>query len=87
MSKQFDWSKVAPPGGWKERTYYVVNVSFSPSNPEHRAILYTGFWDKKMNKPGGYSNLFQGSYESGKADPDEAYSVRVISEIEDMKNG
>lgn len=80
-----NWSKSAPDGGWKEQTYYVVEVTFKPSNPPHRAILYTGFWDKVRNRPGGYSNLFQGAYEGGTAYPSEIHTVKPIMKIEGMK--
>lgn len=30
-----NWSKSAPDGGWKEQTYYVVEVTFKPTNPPH----------------------------------------------------
>lgn len=83
---KLDWSKCAPEGGWKERTYYVVDVTFHATNPVHRAILYTGFWDKRRNCPGGYSSLFQGTYEGGKAYVGDLYTVKVISEITDMRD-
>lgn len=83
---RLDWTKSAPAGGWKPRTYYVAEVKFKPSNPAHRSILYIGFWDDRRNEPGGYSAVFNGSYEGGRAYTAELYSVRVISEIEDMQN-
>lgn len=49
-----------PRGGWEERCYYLVDVSYGPSNPIHRAIFFTGFLDD--GEPGGYSNLW-GSYD------------------------
>lgn len=57
-----------PPEGWKERCYYLVNVSYNRSNPVHRAIFYTGFLNEDgvrggpKGSPGGYSNLW-GNYD------------------------
>jgi hypothetical protein len=30
-------------GGWKSRTYYVVDACFSPDNPISRYVFFTGF--------------------------------------------
>lgn len=35
---------VPPPGGWKNQSWYAVDVSFSATNPIHEGIIYTGFW-------------------------------------------
>jgi len=86
QTTKLDWSKSAPADGWKPQTYYVVEVQWSVGNPAHRAILYTGFWNARCNEPGSLSVVFNASYDRGKAYPGDLYSVRVISEIEEMKD-
>jgi hypothetical protein len=44
-----------PPGGWKEQTYYWINVQMFESNPPHPAIFYTGFLNGQDGEPGGYA--------------------------------
>ena len=56
--KSKEWSASAPRGGWKEETYYVVEVSFRNTNPKHRAILYTGFLNESNGMPENYSCIF-----------------------------
>lgn len=79
---KLDWHAIAPVGGWKERTYYIVTVQFSSSNPEHRAILYTGFLNGPDNIPGGYSCLFNPAYDPPTQPLSELWSIRPVKEIE-----
>lgn len=79
---------VALPEGWKEQTYYVVEVSFGSHNPIHRAILYVGFINQ-MKGPlsGAYSNMFQATWEPEVQHPHEAYYIKAICEIKEMSDG
>lgn len=47
---------IPPEGGWKERTWYLVDVSFSFGNPIHQSLFYTGFLDKE-GYPCGYNGF------------------------------
>lgn len=51
-----------PKNGWKERTYYIVDVAFSANNVIHRAIFYTGFLNgEKDGEPGAYNGFTVGA--------------------------
>ena len=52
-------AKLPPPDGWEERTYYIVEASFSVGNPIHQYIFFTGFLQD--GKPGGYNQFCSGS--------------------------
>lgn len=47
-----------PEGGWKELAFYLVLVSYRPSNPIHKAIFYTGFLNDPEGGPGGYNQVW-----------------------------
>lgn len=83
-----DWTACAPEGGWKASAYYVVSVKWRSTNPAHLAILYTGFLGRD-GTPGAYSGIFNPAYERGDAYKyvGGLYSLRVVSEITDMKEG
>jgi hypothetical protein len=80
-----DISKFAPKGGWKERAYYVVEVCFNKDNPIHKAILYTGFLNGEDKSPGGYSGLFNPTYEPEFQRLTDVYFMRVVYQIEGMQ--
>lgn len=82
MKNRPSLNRFAPEGGWKERAYYVVLVSFREGNPEHKAILYTGFLNS--GEPGSYSGVFNPTYEPEFLSVQEIHSMKVISEIGDM---
>lgn len=86
MAGKVNWRESAPEGGWKDRTYYVVTVTFNPSNTPHRSILYTGFLERD-GSPGNYSGVFNPSYEPKCLMVDLLYSVKVVSEIPDIGKG
>lgn len=48
---------IAPEGGWIERMWYVVDVSYRHGNPIHKSLFYTGFLDDKDGTPAGYNGL------------------------------
>ncbi len=45
---------IPPEEGWKENSYYVVDIARSINNVIHRAIFYTGFIYNK--EPWGYNS-------------------------------
>jgi hypothetical protein len=45
-----------PEDGWKERTWYLVEVSIRPGNPIWKGLFYTGFLQD--GKPSGYNGFF-----------------------------
>lgn len=73
---------IVPEGGWKENTYYVVQVSYSPTNPVHTAILGVGFLQED-GSPGSYSEIWCTSYDSRVLFRDAWYIevVKVIGKI------
>jgi hypothetical protein len=85
MSNTHIWSENPPPDGWQAQTYYVVVVQFGYTNITHRAILYTGFLNGRDKTPGGYSCLFNPSYDDRIMDVEKLTRVGYISEITTMK--
>lgn len=79
--KCFNPLKELPEVPWKERSYYVVNVSMRPGNPFHKSILYTGFLSG--GKPCGYSGLINPSYEPQflELSHDDRMKIQVIKEL------
>lgn len=68
-----------PEGGWKDNTFYVVEVAYKPLNMIHKAIFYTGFCDEK-GVPQGYNWLMNGDYED-LCSIQEAYYLKAIAEL------
>jgi len=66
------------PEGWKERTLYLVDVSYRPSNPIHRSVFYTGFLHN--GNPCGYNEVHAPGMK-GHVDLNEVYYMVVIKEI------
>lgn len=74
-------SIIAPKGGWKDKTYYIVDVAFSKHNPIHRKIFYSGFTNN--GQPGAYSGFGQfGSWEAAYESFGKAFYLRVIRVID-----
>ncbi len=54
---------IPPKDGWRENCYYIVEAAFSPTNPTHRYIFFTGFLNgggsmtEAGNDPGGYNEI------------------------------
>lgn len=69
-----------PEGGWKERTWYVVEMSMNRSNPVFKGLLYTGFLSD--GKPCGYHTLFSINTPDEKTRYSELHYLKVIREIE-----
>ena len=78
------WKAFAPPGGWKERAYYVVKVAYSSANVPHKAIFYSGFLNGAGGSPGGYATLLNPTYDGCHESIDGVHSLVVIREIEGM---
>lgn len=68
-----------PEGGWKEKTYYIVDVAYSNKNIIHRAIMYSGFCNDD-GVPENYNWIKNGSYEAEHTISD-AYYLKVVSEL------
>jgi len=62
---------------FKERTYYVVEVSLFHGNPIFQDIFYTGFLNGGNGYPGGYNKFFN----SDKEFKDVSY-IKIIREID-----
>lgn len=45
--------RLPPEDGWKPSTWYVVRVAYRRDNPNHDALLFTGFLNADKT-PGGY---------------------------------
>lgn len=70
---------ISPQGGWKESTYYVVDVSYNKSNPIFKSIFYTGFLNGKGSGPGGYNELFCAATDNGSTISDVYYMKAIRS--------
>ena len=66
-------TKIPLENKWKDQTYYIVDVSYSPCNPIFRAILYTGL---SMN---GYAQIWNPT--SDLKHPNETYYLKAIKEL------
>ena len=75
---------IPPEGGWKERTYYVVDISVNKNNPVHRAILYVGFLGKQNPLAGGYTGLMR-SPDDDHYPVTTLYFIRAVCEIPEMR--
>ncbi len=74
---------IPPQHGWRPQTYYVVDVSVSPSNPVWRGIMYSGFLNGPNSDPGGYSCVW--SAIADKLDLSDLYYLRVVAVIGDIE--
>lgn len=72
-----------PDGGWKPRTYYVVDVAYRATNPVHRAVFYSGFLHN--GHPSGYNSVWCATYEVGDVySINECYYLKAVSEIDGL---
>lgn len=46
---------IPPDGGWEERSWYLVEVSYFKGNPIHQSLFFTGFLQE--GQPGGYNSV------------------------------
>ncbi len=69
--------KLSPVGGWKERTYYSVMAAFTPNNPFHVYVFYSGFLQD--GEPCGYNEFC--CYED-KIEYVDAYVLLPIKELD-----
>jgi len=61
----------------KDRTYYVVKVSYRETNPAHRVVCY--------HRYNGLAYLYSAGYDGEENHHvDDLYYFNVISEIEEM---
>lgn len=70
---------IPPEGGWKEKTFYEVEVSYSSRNPIHKAIFYSGFLSK--GKPCGYNAIWNPTCGSPKG-IEYAHYVKAIKVLD-----
>lgn len=70
-----------PKGGWKDNTFYIVEVAYEPLNMIHKAMFYTGFCDED-GVPAGYNWLMNGGYED-LCSIQEAYYLKAVAELPD----
>ena len=69
---------IAPEGGWKSQTHYVVDVAFSQCNTIHRKIFYTGFVHN--NKPQAYNSILSTKDDSS-SDIGSLFYMKAIREL------
>lgn len=74
---------IPPEEGWKENTYYIVDVAFNRHNPVHKAIFFTGFLNGRDGGPGGYNQLFNPSWE-GHQELGDMYYVKAVELLENV---
>lgn len=71
--------RISPPvGGWKEKTYYAVDVAFSKNNVIHRLVFYTGFLSDE-GRPNGYNRFF--TFGNDKLEYIDAYFLHAVREL------
>lgn len=77
--------KIFPPeGGWKQCTWYLVEVSYNQHNPVHKDLFYSGFLSVlvadsvKEVYPGGYNFL---PAQRTSKEIHEVYYLKVIREV------
>lgn len=66
--------------GWKENTWYIVEIAFSKFNPVFKALFYSGFLNEGTFTPGGYNRLV-GSTLAGKETIKDVYYMKVLKEL------
>ena len=71
----------APEGGWKPRTWYLVDVSYFVGNPVHRSLFFTGFLQD--GKPCGYNCLIplHGIHDEWPKEWTEVRYLKAIREV------
>jgi len=78
---------IPPEGGWKENTYYVVDVSYEAHRPICRSILYVGLLGEKDPLMGKGSGLMAtNKYDLYDFDLDQLHFIRAVCEIPQMKH-
>lgn len=70
---------IGPKDGWKPKTYYLVEASFSSHNPLHTYIFYSGFLSSD-GQPSGYNCILSPVVE-GKPRMQDTYYLKVLNQI------
>ena len=79
MSEKIPKQLIKPRGGWKERTWYLVDVEYFKGNPRHRSLFFSGFLNGEGKTPGGYSGLVgTGGYVDDHSGPGAWRDVRYL---------
>ena len=74
---------IVPAEGWKDNTYYEVEVAFNSVNSIHKSLFYSGF--VRDGKPCGYNCLFNPTYD-GHHQMSDAYYMKVLRTLDlDLK--
>lgn len=76
----------APEGGWEQRTWYLVEVSYSSNNPVHEAMVFTGFLNE-FGEPQGYSAIFAANAPSDPTPFHRAYYMKPLKKLHTYKYG
>ena len=72
---------IPPKNGWKEQTYYVIEVAYGTNNMIHTAILAVGFINDN-DTFGGYTYIFGRTYDPEIKNVNEAYYMKALHEID-----
>ena len=70
-----------PKDGWKESTWYLVEVSFRKGNPVHYNLFFTGFLNGYGGSPGGYNCLVPHNGVSNGERISNIHNVRYMSAV------
>jgi len=70
---------IPPDGGWQAHTTYLVAVSYSRSNPIHRALFHVGFINDD-GSPAGYSQVWCNNYDAP-ISPARVHYMRAIKVV------
>ncbi len=75
---------IAPKGGWKPQTHYLVETANSSTNVIHRVLFYSGFLcdDKHGNPfPGGYNCILSHKYDGNDTGIANTYYMKALEEL------
>jgi len=80
LTKYAKTTIIPPTNGWKENTYYLVDVAHSPGNPIHRAILSV----RSIHSTGIPNGVvWSGTY----GEPSGVLSLRYLKGIQEIPFG
>jgi hypothetical protein len=69
---------ISPEDGWKEKTFYLVDMALNKFSPIYRRIFYSGFLNGPNNTPGGCNCFFN---TDNLIEYSDVYYMKVIKEL------
>lgn len=81
MRQEKEHKIVPPQDGWEQDTIYLVEVAFDEHNLVHQALLWVGFLTTDKSEPGGYSCIFNNTYNMIIRYSSNLHYLKVISKL------